>query len=169
MARAVVRRASTTRACRLDGAIDLVSACRELARLGVSEALVRDGERMALFTPADLPAALLRAEPPARLPLREVVGFDAAAADGAGSLPEALALMRRQGVQQLLVRDGGEVRGVLAPRPAELLAGRADPTGAAIDAAASRARAARRRGARRRGGGAHARGRRPHRAHRRGW
>ncbi len=134
----LIRAAAGGLPCILEGASDLVSACRELARHGVTEALVRDGTRSALFTAADLPGALLRAEAPRGLALREVVRFDAAAADADSGLAEALSLMRREGVQHLLVRDGGEVPGVLrALDAAVLLARRADLPGMAIDGAAS--------------------------------
>ena len=59
----------------VDGATDLVTLCRELAAHGLADALVRDGDRLGIFTTTNLRDALLRPEPPprwrcARSPLR---------------------------------------------------------------------------------------------------
>ena len=43
----------------LDGGTDLVSLCRALSARGVTEALVRDGDRLGIFTTTDLRDALL--------------------------------------------------------------------------------------------------------------
>ena len=44
----------------VDGALDLVSVCALMAEAGQSNALVRDGERIGMFTTTDLRDALLR-------------------------------------------------------------------------------------------------------------
>ena len=54
----------------VDGTLDLVSVCRELSAQSQTTALVRDGERLGIFTTTDLRAALLRPEPPAADSLR---------------------------------------------------------------------------------------------------
>ena len=63
----------------VDGGLDLVSVCRLLSQQGLTVALVKDvsedGDRLGIFTTTDLRDALLRAEPPARLAVREVARF----------------------------------------------------------------------------------------------
>jgi len=101
----------------VDGGLDLVSVCRQLAAQGLTSALVRDGEgepaRLGIFTTTDLRDALLRPEPPAALAVREVARFDLVEVDAGADLFEALWLMVRHRVHRLLVRDGGAVLGLL--------------------------------------------------------
>jgi CBS domain-containing protein len=97
----------------VDGATDLVSLCRELSARGLTQALVRDGDRLGIFTTTDLRDALLRPVPPALLPVREVARFDLVEIDADAELFEALWLMVRHRVHRLVVRDGGAVLGVL--------------------------------------------------------
>ena len=94
----------------VDGALDLVSVCRVMSQHGLSQALVRDGERVGMFTTTDLRDALLRA------------GAAAAAGGARGRALRAgrpgarcrgvrgLALMLRHRVHRLLVRDGDDDR-----------------------------------------------------------
>ena len=51
----------------VDGGTDIVSLCDELARRGLNDALVRDGNRLGIFTTTNLRDALLRPEPPGKL------------------------------------------------------------------------------------------------------
>lgn len=102
----------------VDGAMDLVSVCRELQQRGLTQALVRDGtppaERLGIFTTTDLRDALLRPEPPAQLPVRAVARFELVGVDAEADLFEALWLMVRHRVHRLVVRDAdGAVVGVL--------------------------------------------------------
>jgi CBS domain-containing protein len=97
----------------VDGALDLVSVCRELSARGLTNALVRDGDRLGMFTTTDLRDALLRDTPPAALAVREVARFDVVEVSPDAELFEALWLMVRHRVHRLLVRDGGQVIGVL--------------------------------------------------------
>jgi CBS domain-containing protein len=92
---------------------DLVTVCRVLQAAGATHALVRDGDRLGIFTTTDLRDALLRPEPPAALAVREVAHFDLVEVRSDAELYEALWLMVRHRVHRLLVRDGAEVRGVL--------------------------------------------------------
>ena len=112
-----VRDAHVRKPLYLDGALDLVSVCRELSTQGLTNALVRDSHdgvlRLGIFSTTDLRDALLRAEPPARLAVREVAHFDVIEIDADADLSEALWLMVRHRVQRLLVRDGNEVLGLL--------------------------------------------------------
>ncbi|WP_326541119.1 putative nucleotidyltransferase substrate binding domain-containing protein [Pseudorhodoferax sp.] len=102
----------------VDGAADIVSVCRELSARGATHALVRDRtpqgeERLGIFTTTDLRDALLRPEPPNVLPVREVARFALVEVHPDAEVFEALWLMVQHRVHRLLVREGGEVRGVL--------------------------------------------------------
>src|SRR5699024_9771134 len=59
----------------VDGGTDLVSLCRMLDERDIGEALVRDGDRLGIFTTTNLRDALLRPEPPAELAVRELATF----------------------------------------------------------------------------------------------
>src|SRR5512139_1809159 len=91
---AQVRDAFVRKPYYVDGALDLVSVCRELAQRGLTTALVRD-------------------VPPSELAVREVARFDVVQVQADAELFEALWLMVRHRVHRLVVRDGDEVLGVL--------------------------------------------------------
>jgi len=97
----------------VDGALDLVSVCRELAARHATHALVRDGERLGIFTTTDLRDALLRDTPPQALAVRDAARFELIEVQADAEVFEALWLMVRHRVHRLLVRDGAEVLGVL--------------------------------------------------------
>ncbi|WP_088286620.1 putative nucleotidyltransferase substrate binding domain-containing protein [Ideonella sp. A 288] len=97
----------------VDGALDLVSVCRLLQPQGLTHALVRDGDRLGIFTTTDLRDALLRPEPPGQLAVREVARFGLVDIHPDAELFEALWLMVRHRVHRLLVRDGDQVIGLL--------------------------------------------------------
>ena len=97
----------------VDGSADLVSVCRELSQRGLTQALVKDGEKVGIFTTTDLRDALLRPVPPQQLAVREVARFDIVTIDAEADLFEALWLMVRHRVHRLVVTDHGQVIGVL--------------------------------------------------------
>ena len=101
----------------VDGGADLVSVCRELSQRGMTQALVRDGDRVGIFTTTDLRDALLRDQPPHQLAVREVAHFELVGVESDADLFEALWLMVRHRVHRLIVRaperDGGAIVGVL--------------------------------------------------------
>ena len=101
----------------VDGALDLVSVCRQLQQQGLTHALVRDVqggvERLGIFTTTDLRDALLRPEPPMQLAVREVARFGLVDIHPDAELFEALWLMVRHRVHRLVVRDGDRVLGLL--------------------------------------------------------
>ncbi|MFO1327379.1 MAG: putative nucleotidyltransferase substrate binding domain-containing protein [Rubrivivax sp.] len=97
----------------VDGALDLVSVCRALSERQATHALVRDGDRLGIFTTTDLRDALLRELPPQALPVREVSRFELVEVQADAEVFEALWLMVRHRVHRLLVRDGDQVLGVL--------------------------------------------------------
>jgi CBS domain-containing protein len=105
----------------VDGALDLLSVCALMAEAGQSNALVRDGERLGMFTTTDLRDALLRRaagqggyEPPERVAVRDVARFELISVNADGELFEALLLMIRHRVHRVLVRDGAAIVGVLS-------------------------------------------------------
>jgi len=105
----------------VDGALDLVSVCALMAEAGQSNALVRDGQRLGMFTTTDLRDALLRRAdgrsrylPPESVAVRDVARFDLITVNADGELFEALLLMIRHRVHRVLVRDGAAIVGVLS-------------------------------------------------------
>jgi CBS domain-containing protein len=98
----------------VDGGTDVVSLCRELAQRGLSDALVRDGERIGIFTTTDLRDALLRPEPPEELVVREVATFGPRSVAVDQELYDAMLLMLRHRIHRLVVRRGEEIVGVLS-------------------------------------------------------
>ena len=97
----------------VDGALDVVEVCRLLSQRGLTDALVRDGDRLGIFTTTDLRDALLRAEPPAALAVRELARFDLIEVAPDAEVFAALWLMLHHRVHRLLVRDGSGVHGIL--------------------------------------------------------
>ena len=92
-----------------------------MAEAGQSNALVRDGERIGMFTTTDLRDALLRRPdghggylPPQAVAVRDVARFELIAVNADGELFEALLLMIRHRVHRVLVRDGAAIVGVLS-------------------------------------------------------
>lgn len=98
----------------VDGGTDLVTLCHELAANGLTDALVRDGDRIGIFTTTNLRDALLRPVPPAELPVREVATFDTVSVSVDDDLYDAMILMLRRRVHRLVVYRGNEVAGVLS-------------------------------------------------------
>ena len=98
----------------VDGGMDIVSLCRQLARQGLNDALVRDGERIGIFTTTDLRDALLRPEPPAALAVREVATFEPLSVSVDDELYDAMILMLRHRIHRVVVRQGDAVVGVLS-------------------------------------------------------
>ena len=97
-----------------DGGTDLVSLCRALAERQISDALVRDGDRLGIFTTTNLRDALLMDRPPAELAVREVASFPVVTISIDADLHEAMILMLRHRVHRLAVHDAGGIAGVLS-------------------------------------------------------
>ncbi|MDT3679777.1 MAG: DUF294 nucleotidyltransferase-like domain-containing protein [Burkholderiaceae bacterium] len=108
-----VRDAYLRRPFYVDGATDLVSVCRELSQRGLTSALVRDDERIGIFTTTDLRDAILQARPPGEIAVREAARFELVDVHPDAELFEAMWRMVRHGVHRLVVRDGDRVLGVL--------------------------------------------------------
>ena len=97
----------------VDGATDLVTLCRELSRRNLGDALVRDGDRIGVFTTTDLRDALLRPEPPGALAVREVARFEPWTVSVHDEIFGAMLLMLRHRIHRVVVRDGDAVVGIL--------------------------------------------------------
>jgi CBS domain-containing protein len=97
----------------VDGNTDLVTLCRDLSERGRTGALVRDGDRLGIFTTTDLRDALLRGIPPERIPVRDVAIFEPLSVSADDELFEALILMLRHGFHRVIVREGDAIVGVL--------------------------------------------------------
>ena len=97
----------------VDGALDVVSVCHQMAEQKVTAVLVNDAGRVGMFTTTDLLHALDGRRPVSELPVRECARFDLVTADPDTDLFEALWLMVRHRVHRLVVRERGEVIGVL--------------------------------------------------------
>ncbi|WP_232419506.1 putative nucleotidyltransferase substrate binding domain-containing protein [Paracoccus sp. N5] len=97
-----------------DAGTDLVTLCREMAARGIADALVRDGDRLGIFTATDLVAALAGDRPPSALTVGAFTHFDPWSVQAGDPLYDAMLLMLRHRIHRLLVRDGNEVIGILS-------------------------------------------------------
>lgn len=97
----------------VDGDLDLVSLCRALSERHLDDALVRDGERLGIFTTTDLRDALLRPEPPDRLAVRELAHFETVTVAPGDALIDALLAMLRHRIRRVVVAEGGKIIGLL--------------------------------------------------------
>ena len=61
----------------VEGGLDVLTLCRQLAERGLGDALVRDDGRLGVFTTTNLRDVLLLDRPPAAIPVREVASFPA--------------------------------------------------------------------------------------------
>ena len=109
-----VRDAALRTPLMVDGGDDLLAVCRRLAIDGSTNALVRDGARLGVFTTTDLRDAVLDGRAPQAVEVREYAHFDLIAIAPEADLFEALWMMAHHGVHQLLVRAGDETFGVLS-------------------------------------------------------
>lgn len=97
----------------VEGGTDVVTLCREMAQRGLTDALVRDGARLGIFTTTNLRDVLLMDRPPAAIPVREVSSFPAVTVPLDAELFEAMILMLRHRVHRIAVCQGDQVVGVL--------------------------------------------------------
>ena len=109
-----VRDAALRKPYFVDAGTDLVTLCRELAARGIADALVRDGERLGIFTTTNLRDALIADRPPAALAVRDFTNFAPFAVSADDALYDALILMLRHRIHRVLVREGDEVVGILS-------------------------------------------------------
>ncbi|UFM66073.1 DUF294 nucleotidyltransferase-like domain-containing protein [Paracoccus sp. MA] len=98
----------------VDADTDLVTLCGELAARGIADALVRDGDRLGIFTTTNLVQAILRDAPPAALKVRDFTSFNPRSVSVEDDLYDAMMLMLRHRIHRVLVRKGDEVVGILS-------------------------------------------------------
>ena len=99
----------------VEGGDDLVTVCRRLAEARRTGALVRDGQRLGIFTTTDLRDALLQGRAPQSMAVREFAHFSLIEIGADANLFEALWSMVHHRVHRLIVRlDGQSEFGVLS-------------------------------------------------------
>jgi len=98
----------------VDGGTDLVSLCRALSQRGLTDALVRDGDRIGVFTTTNLRDALTRETPPHLLPVREAATFEPLSVSIDDELYGAMLLMLRHRIHRVVVREGEAIVGLLS-------------------------------------------------------
>lgn len=98
----------------VDAGTDLVTVCRQLAQNGIADALVTEGERLGIFTTTRLRDALLLDQPPGSIRVGDFTTFDPYSVSAGDSLHDAMNLMLRHRVHRVLVREGGQVVGILS-------------------------------------------------------
>ncbi len=109
-----VRDAALRKPYVVDAGTDLATLCRELAARALTDALVRDGKRLGIFTATQLVRAILRDEPPQALAVRDFTSFTPWSVAVDDDLYDAMMLMLRHRIHRVLVRDGDEVVGILS-------------------------------------------------------
>jgi CBS domain-containing protein len=90
----------------VDGGDDILAVCRRMADTRRTGALVRDGDRLGIFTTTDLRDALLVGRAPQDVAVREAARFELLEIAPDANLFEALWMMVRHRVHRLVVRDG---------------------------------------------------------------
>ena len=114
IATAKVRETHIRSAHTVDGGLDLVSACRVMKERNTAHLLVKDGERLGIFTTTDLREAVLRDQLPSQITVRECARFDLIDVQAGAEVFEALWRMVRHRIHRLVVRDHDRVLGVLS-------------------------------------------------------
>lgn len=114
----------------------LHEAAVHMDQAGQRALLVRDGERIGIFTGVDLTRTAVAQRRPLETPVRDLVHYGVVGIDEDSFLFEAALLMARRRVRHLVVRREDEIVGVLdAANVLSSLANQADPIGALIDRA----------------------------------
>lgn len=98
----------------IDADTDLVTVCRELAERGIADALVRDGDRLGIFTTTNLREAVLSDEPPSTLKVGAFTAYEPWSVAAGDELYDAMMMMLKRRIRRVLVRDGAEVIGILS-------------------------------------------------------
>lgn len=95
------------------GEVSVVEATRALRERNASHVLVRDGERVGIFTNTNLCDAVLLELDLKTMPVREVSRFELLSIDMEDDIAEAFLMMIRHRIHRLVVMDKGEIVGVL--------------------------------------------------------
>lgn len=114
----------------------LHEAALHMDRAGQRGLLVKDGERIGIFTGVDLTRAAVALRQPLDLPVAPLVHWGVLGVEEDSFLFEAALLMARKRVRHLVVRREDEIVGVLdAANVLSSLANQADPIGTLIESA----------------------------------
>lgn len=97
----------------VDGAADIVSVAGVMQAQHTSSVLVRDGERLGIFTNTGLQRAIVDGRPLHQLPVSSLATFELVTIAPQLPLFEALALMIQHQVHRLVVSDDGRIVGLL--------------------------------------------------------
>jgi CBS domain-containing protein len=97
----------------VNGDVDIVTVAGLMQAQHTSSVLVRDGERLGIFTNTGMQRAIVDGRPLAQLPVRSHATFDLVTITPRAPLFDALALMIQHQVHRLVVTDGGRVVGLL--------------------------------------------------------
>ena len=97
----------------VDGTDDIVTVTRVMNVQHSSSVLVRDGERLGMFTNTGLQRAILDGRPLGALAVRELATFKLVTIAPDAPLFDALALMIQHQVHRLVVSEGGRISGLL--------------------------------------------------------
>ena len=97
----------------VDGGTDIVGVAALMQAQHSSSVLVRDGERLGIFTNTGLQRAIVDGRPLATLPVRELATFKLVTISPEAPLFDALALMIEHQVHRLVVADGELIVGLL--------------------------------------------------------
>ncbi len=97
----------------VDGGTDIVAVAAVMQAQHSSSVLVRDSERLGIFTNTGLQRAIVDGRPLATLPVRELATFKLVTISPEAPLFDALALMIEHQVHRLVVADGELIVGLL--------------------------------------------------------
>lgn len=97
----------------VEGDTDIVTVAQLMQAKHSSSVLVRDGERLGIFTNTGLQRAVVDGQPLDRRPVRDLATFSLVSIAPDAPLFDALALMIRHQVHRLVVADGPRVLGLL--------------------------------------------------------
>ena len=95
----------------VEGGSDIVAVAHVMQAQRTNSVLVRDGERLGIFTNTGLQRAIVDGRPLDRLPVRELATFDLVTIAPDEPLFDALALMIQHQVHRLVVVDGDGAEG----------------------------------------------------------
>ena len=97
----------------VDGGTDIVGVATLMHARRASSVLVRDGERLGIFTNTGLQRAIVDGRPLTAIPVREIASFPLVSIPPDAPLFDALALMIQHKVHRLVVAEGERIDGLL--------------------------------------------------------
>ncbi len=97
----------------VDGDTDIVTLCAQMKERGIGDAVVRDGDRVGIFTTTDLRDVVLMDVPPTQVQARDVAHFNIQFIDIEAELADALVMMIQHRIRRILVRKGDQIVGLL--------------------------------------------------------